>query len=95
MAVNPTIFSIQGRGLKLDSRADIAPILAEYDPAVIEEIHFGGNTIGIEAAQALAEFLQKTKVLKVRRDRVSFHVATKAHAVTARWPILQTSSPVA
>lgn len=66
MATKPTIFSIQGRSLKLDTRADIAPILAEYDPAVVEEIHFGGNTIGIEASQALAEFLEKTQVLKVR-----------------------------
>ena len=39
---------------------------AGVDPAVVEEIHFGGNTIGIEASQALAEFLEKTQVLKVR-----------------------------
>ncbi|KIP09690.1 hypothetical protein PHLGIDRAFT_102431 [Phlebiopsis gigantea 11061_1 CR5-6] len=65
MTAKPTVFSIQGRGLKLDTYADIAPVLAEYDPAVVEEIHFGGNTIGIEASQALAAFLEKTQVLKV------------------------------
>lgn len=66
MTTSSVIFSIQGSGLKLDTRADILPILADYDPAVVEEIHFGGNTIGIEASQALAEFLGKTQVLKVR-----------------------------
>lgn len=65
MVADPRNFSLQGRGLKLDTREDIAPYLAEYDPALVEEIHFGGNTIGIEAAQALAEFLEKTEVLKV------------------------------
>ncbi|EKM51605.1 uncharacterized protein PHACADRAFT_150139 [Phanerochaete carnosa HHB-10118-sp] len=65
MVADPTNFSLQGRGLKLDTRKDIVPHLAEYDPEVVEEIHFGGNTIGVEAAQALAEFLEKTKVLKV------------------------------
>ena len=69
MAPKPTILTLQGRGLKLDTRADIEPHLAGYDPTVIEEVHFGGNTIGIEAAEALAEFLQKTEVLKVRPAR--------------------------
>ncbi|PCH39884.1 RNI-like protein [Wolfiporia cocos MD-104 SS10] len=58
------IFSLQGRGLKLDTRADIEPYLKDV-PTTIEEIHLGGNTIGVEAAQALAEFLSKTTALKV------------------------------
>lgn len=66
MTTDTKIFSIQGRGLKLDTKADIAPILEGVDPEVIEEIHFGGNTIGVEASLALAEFLEKTKALKVR-----------------------------
>ncbi|GJE88489.1 RNI-like protein [Phanerochaete sordida] len=65
MVANPRNLSLHGAGLKLNTREDIAPHLAEYDPEVVEEIHLGGNTIGIEAAQALAEFLEKTKVLKV------------------------------
>ncbi|KAI0338871.1 RNI-like protein [Trametopsis cervina] len=65
MATSTKIFSLHGRGLKLDSRADIAPLLQEVDPAVIEEIHFGGNTIGVEASLALAEFLEKTQALKI------------------------------
>ena len=61
-----TTFSLLGHGLKLDTRADIEPHLAKYDPTLIEEIHLGGNTIGVEAAQALAEFLAKTTQLRVR-----------------------------
>ncbi|KZT67270.1 RNI-like protein [Daedalea quercina L-15889] len=58
------IFSLQGRGLKLDTRADIEPHLKDV-PITIEEIHLGGNTIGVEAAQALAEFLAKTTNLRI------------------------------
>jgi len=59
------VFSLEGKSLKLDSRSDIAPHLEGVDPTVVEEIHFGGNTIGVEAAKVLAEFLEKTTVLKV------------------------------
>jgi Ran GTPase-activating protein 1 len=62
-----TIFTLHGKGLKLDTRADIEPYLKDVDPTIIEEIHFGGNTIGVEASEALAEFLSKTTVLKVRK----------------------------
>jgi hypothetical protein len=65
------IFSLQGRGLKLDTAADIEPHLANVDPTIIEEIHLGGNTIGVEASEALATFLEKTQVLKVS-PRVNF-----------------------
>jgi len=60
------VFSLQGKSLKLDSRSDIEPHLKGVDPTVTEEIHLGGNTIGVEAAKALAEFLGKTTTLKVR-----------------------------
>ncbi|KAL7279803.1 RNI-like protein [Trametes coccinea BRFM310] len=60
-----TVFSLLGQGLKLDTRADIEAHLAGVDPTLIEEIHLGGNTIGVEAAQALAEFLAKTTQLRV------------------------------
>ena len=58
------VFSLQGKGLKLNTRADIEPYLKDV-PITIEEIHLGGNTIGVEAAEALAEFLAKTTHLKV------------------------------
>jgi Ran GTPase-activating protein 1 len=59
------ILSLQGKSLKLNTRADIEPWLRDADPTIIEEIHLGGNTIGVDAAKALAEFLEKTTVLKV------------------------------
>jgi Ran GTPase-activating protein (RanGAP) involved in mRNA processing and transport len=59
------ILSLQGKGLKLDSRADIEPWIRDVDPTIVEEVHFGGNTIGVDAAKALAEFLEKTTVLQV------------------------------
>ncbi|KAF8964172.1 hypothetical protein BDZ97DRAFT_1919131 [Flammula alnicola] len=62
---SPTILSLQGKGLKLNTRADLEPYLKDVDPTVIEEIHFGGNTIGVDASEALSEFLSKTTVLKV------------------------------
>ncbi|KAI0309921.1 hypothetical protein OF83DRAFT_1272838 [Amylostereum chailletii] len=58
-------YSLDGRSLKLDTRADIEPYLREIDPSNLEEIHLGGNTIGVEAARALAETLQKASKLKV------------------------------
>ena len=61
-----TTLSLLGRGLKIDSSSDMEAHLSDFDPTVIEEIHLGGNTIGVEAAQALAEFLAKTEKLRVR-----------------------------
>ncbi|KAF8918944.1 ran GTPase activating protein 1 [Mucidula mucida] len=58
-------FSLHGQGLKLDTRADIEPHLAGVDPTKIEEIHFGGNTLGVDASEALAEFLAKAVNLKI------------------------------
>lgn len=68
-----TVLSLLGQGLKLDSRADIETHLAGIDPTAIEEIHLGGNTIGVEASQALGDFLAKTTRLRVRYTN-SFHI---------------------
>ncbi|PPQ85153.1 hypothetical protein CVT25_004160 [Psilocybe cyanescens] len=62
---NPNILSIHGKGLKLNTRADIEPYLKDVDPTIIEEVHFGGNTIGVDASEALAEFLAKATSIKV------------------------------
>ncbi|KAJ7758149.1 hypothetical protein DFH07DRAFT_818916 [Mycena maculata] len=59
-----SVLSLEGKGLKLNTRADIEPWL-KVDPTKIEEIHFGGNTLGVDASLALAEFLQKTTILKI------------------------------
>jgi Ran GTPase-activating protein 1 len=62
-----TTLSLQGRSLKLDSRADIEPHLADVDPTKIETVIFSGNSLGVEASLAIAEFLQKANAIKVRQ----------------------------
>jgi len=64
--MDPKILTLQGKGLRLSSAADIAPFLQNADPEQLEEIYLGGNTIGVEAAEVLAEFLDKTAALKAR-----------------------------
>ncbi|KAI9443345.1 hypothetical protein H4582DRAFT_2109682 [Lactarius indigo] len=60
-------YSIEGLGLKLDTREDIEPYLKQIEPNIsqLEEIHLCGNTIGVGAAQALAEVLNKASKIKV------------------------------
>lgn len=59
-------FSILGKNLKANTRADIEPYLVELRGLKdVEEVHFGGNSLGVEACQAIAEVLQVTKSLKV------------------------------
>jgi len=65
MASASQILSLAGKGLKLHTREDIEPWLQDVDPTIIEEVHFGGNTVGVEAAEALAGFLDKTTSLKI------------------------------
>ncbi|KAI4717430.1 RNI-like protein [Aureobasidium sp. EXF-10727] len=59
-------FSLEGRALKLDSAADmdkhIADLKSNND---VEEVIFVGNTLGVEACQALAKVLETKKKLKV------------------------------
>jgi Ran GTPase-activating protein (RanGAP) involved in mRNA processing and transport len=61
-----SVYSLKGKGLRLDTREDVEPYLRDIDPEQLEEIHLGGNTIGVEAALALASVLQKASKLKVR-----------------------------
>ncbi|KAJ5594414.1 Ran GTPase-activating protein 1 [Penicillium hispanicum] len=62
----PKIFSLNGKGLKLDSAEDIEahikPLTEETD---YTEIHFGGNTLGIGASERLAAALTTQKSLEV------------------------------
>jgi Ran GTPase-activating protein 1 len=72
------------RGLKLDAEADIAPYLAELEAIdQLEEIHLGGNTLGVEACRALARVLETKKSLKVcvsPGDSIShMHSFTNSH----------------
>lgn len=66
MASSDTVFSLLGQGLKLDTRADIGPHLVKLRAMpLVEEIHMGGNTLGIDACVAFAEELKNINTLKV------------------------------
>lgn len=65
MSTESRVLSLLGRNLKLDTRLDIEPYLKQIDVDTTEEIHLSGNTIGVEAAEALGEVLKTMKTLKV------------------------------
>ncbi|KAL4884821.1 hypothetical protein BJY04DRAFT_182109 [Aspergillus karnatakaensis] len=62
----PKIFSLEGKGLKLDSAADIEahikPLLESTD---FTEVRLGGNTLGVPASERLAAVLSTQKSLEV------------------------------
>lgn len=61
-------FSIVGKNLKLNTAEDIQPVLDDLDKVdAVEEVHFGGNTLGVEACKALAKNLEAKETLKVGR----------------------------
>jgi Ran GTPase-activating protein 1 len=60
------IFSLEGRGLKLDTAADLEPhIEALKAMQDVEEVRLLGNTLGVEACRALGEVLETKKTLQV------------------------------
>ncbi|KAI6007073.1 hypothetical protein EDD15DRAFT_21381 [Pisolithus albus] len=65
MTSKPRVFDIRGQSLKLETEADVEPLLDGYDPKFIEEIYLGGNTIGVGASKAFAAFIDKTESLSI------------------------------
>lgn len=60
------VFSIVGKNLKANTKADLEPYLTELaELPDVEEVHFGGNSLGVEACEALAAVLKEKKSLKV------------------------------
>ncbi|KAF2201131.1 RNI-like protein [Delitschia confertaspora ATCC 74209] len=60
------IFSLEGKGLKLDTAEDIEPHIQDLKTNDdVEEVRFLGNTLGIGASEALAKVLQTKKKLQV------------------------------
>ncbi|KAJ6257694.1 hypothetical protein Dda_7482 [Drechslerella dactyloides] len=60
-----TTFSLESKLLKLDSKADIEPHLTDLvSNRDVEEFILQGNTIGVEASEALAEVLKTKSKLK-------------------------------
>lgn len=63
-----TIFSLEGRGLKLTTAEDVAPYIAPLlDPSAssITSINLQGNTLGVGASQALASHFSRLTSLRV------------------------------
>ncbi|EEP76571.1 conserved hypothetical protein [Uncinocarpus reesii 1704] len=77
MAPSSTVFSIQDKGLRFDSAADLEPHikpLVEND-SLFTEIHLGGNTYGVPACELLSKALRVQKKL---------HTANLADIFTSR-----------
>ena len=60
------IFSLEGKGLKLDTAEDIEPHIKDlHEDEAVEEVRFQGNTLGIGASEHLAKILEDKKKLQV------------------------------
>ena len=61
--------------LKFDTRESIQPYIEQLNAIEnLEEVRFGGNTLGVDACAAVGEALSTKKSLKVRR-RVARSIA--------------------
>ncbi|EJD36085.1 RNI-like protein, partial [Auricularia subglabra TFB-10046 SS5] len=80
----PVVFSLKGKGLRFNDADDLAPYLKEVpDLSKVTEICLSGNTLGVKAANALAESI---------RGMSSLRVATLSDLFTGR---LDTEIPMA
>ena len=62
------MFSLNGKALKLDTKNDIAEHIQGLQVnEEVEEIDFGGNTLGVGASEALADILATKTKLKIAR----------------------------
>ena len=65
MVSSSKIFSLEGKGLKLDTAEDLEPHIAELRANDVEEVRLLGNTLGIGACKLLGEVLATKKNLRV------------------------------
>lgn len=66
MVADSKVFTLEGKALKLDTAADVEAHLKPLrDMEDVEEVRLQGNTIGIDAAAALADVLKTKKTLQV------------------------------
>ena len=69
MTDSKKIFSLESKGLKLDTEADLEPhIKALRAQDDVEEVRILGNTLGIGACKLLGEVLATKKSLRVSRE---------------------------
>ncbi|KAF5573507.1 hypothetical protein LB505_005181 [Fusarium chuoi] len=65
MASSDKIFSLEGKGLKLDTAEDLEPHIAPLRSADVEEVRILGNTLGVGACKLLGEVLATKKNLRI------------------------------
>ncbi|KAJ4396851.1 Ran GAP Rna1 [Gnomoniopsis smithogilvyi] len=66
MAPSDKVFSLEGKGLKLDTAEDLEPHIADLKAMDdVEEIRILGNTLGVGACKRLGEILATKKSLQV------------------------------
>ena len=70
MAPSDKVFSLEGKGLKLDTAEDLEPHIAELRAMEdVEEVRLHGNTLGVGACKLLGEVLATKKSLQVSHHR--------------------------
>lgn len=66
MASTKKVFSLEGKGLKLDTAEDLESHIAELKAMDdVEEVRILGNTLGVGACKLLGEVLSAKKSLQV------------------------------
>lgn len=65
MVSSTKLFSLEGKGLKLDTEADLEPHITELRANDVEEVRLLGNTLGVGACKLLGEVLATKKNLQV------------------------------
>ncbi|TVY73517.1 Ran GTPase-activating protein [Lachnellula suecica] len=66
MAADPKIFSLEGKGLRLDTKEDVeAHIKPLREMEDVVEVRLLGNTLGVEACKVLGEILETKKSLQI------------------------------
>jgi Ran GTPase-activating protein (RanGAP) involved in mRNA processing and transport len=67
--MSTTTFTIEGRGLKLDSAEQVQEFIATIESMdQLENVILSGNTFGVEACRALSLALAKKPLLKVDNE---------------------------
>jgi Ran GTPase-activating protein 1 len=87
MAKSTKVFSLEGKGLKLDTAKDLEPHIEPLrEMSDVEEIRLLGNSLGVEACKDLGEVLETKKSLQVS----FFCVEEACHACTTKYRALLT-----
>lgn len=89
------LYSLVGKQLKLDDAAAVQPYLDQLASLPdVEEVRFGGNTLGIQACEAIAKELESKRNLRVSSAHSPFVLSDRSRVLSHRLPTFPTSLPV-